>query len=180
MSIPTLCAANGSRLAHLSSLRTVSVLDLDDPERSRAEVEVAIEPSFVAVGGKQVAVGMNNHCWFYHTQPVKGPNGRPLPPLASEKEYLGSVRALSMNDTYAAALVEGKCHLHLIAPPVQTGRGAAPEERENKVFPEKDDSEVQSDAHATRTASIYYIRVVLSTCTFLHTRANAVAVRIFV
>ena len=48
-----------------------------------------MEPTFVALGPSHVALGMNNHVLF-HDLNVEGC------PLASEKEYLGTVEGQSV------------------------------------------------------------------------------------
>jgi hypothetical protein len=111
-------------------------------------VDIAVEPSFIALGANQVAVGMNNHCWFYSLD-------RARPGLVAERyvytssllsslvfltffllvansEYVGTVKQIFLNDQYCVVLCDGKAHLHLIVP-----NPNLPEDREHKIFPDK-------------------------------------------
>jgi hypothetical protein len=59
--LPTVFGAHGGRLAHLTSLSEITVVDLAlgrgaPPSR----LQVACEPAFCAVGPEHIAVGMNN------------------------------------------------------------------------------------------------------------------------
>ena len=153
MSIPVLSAHHASKMVYLSSLRHVSVVDVamgaGGPEGAPANnapitLEIAIEPSFLALGPDHVAVGMNNHCWF-HTWNVaqKGGGGSSSSSTNNsnnnhpvhEREYLGSVKQIALNDQFAAVLLDnGKLNLHLIVNDPES-------ERDSKIFPadDKDD-----------------------------------------
>lgn len=85
-------------------------------------MEVAVEPGFMALGPFHVAVGMNNHCWFYSTDRSTPMYRFALSVvfcfvfmmiagyrrLVAEREYLGSVRQICLNANYAAVLCEGR------------------------------------------------------------------------
>lgn len=58
--LPVVFRAHGSRLAHLTSLSEVVVMDVLAGGSPPARLEVACEPAFCAVGPSHVAVGMNN------------------------------------------------------------------------------------------------------------------------
>jgi hypothetical protein len=74
---------------------------------------VAVEPSFVALGPKHIAVGMNNHCWFYTSDTggagKDGSRGKnddgggggggssTKGKLVSERQYVSSVTACRLN-----------------------------------------------------------------------------------
>lgn len=57
--LPTVFCAHGGRLAHLTSLAEVTVVDVL-AQAPASKLQVACEPAFCAVGPDHVAVGMNN------------------------------------------------------------------------------------------------------------------------
>jgi WD repeat-containing protein 19 len=57
--LPKVAAACGARLAHLTSLNELAVVDLA-AGGAPARLQVACEPAFCAVGPEHVAVGVNN------------------------------------------------------------------------------------------------------------------------
>ena len=64
--MPTVHDAWGSRLAYLSSLREISVVDtLHGDDDKMQVIPVKVEPTFVALGPKHVAIGMNIRIWLY-------------------------------------------------------------------------------------------------------------------
>ncbi len=122
MSVPVLATASGRKLMYLSSLRLVSQLDCAS-NQPPVTIEVAVEPTFVALGPKHVAVGMNNHCWFYASELVTGGNkggggggGSTKGRLVSEKQYMSSVSQCCLNAEYAAVLCDGRAYLHVVEP----------------------------------------------------------------
>ena len=56
---PSVNAVNRNRVAYMSSLREMSIIDVstDFPALS---LEIDIEPSFIGLGPKHTAIGMNN------------------------------------------------------------------------------------------------------------------------
>lgn len=63
--MPTVHASCGSRVAYLSSLREVSVIDCSRSLERPSRVPVDIEPTILALGPMHVAVGMNDRVIFY-------------------------------------------------------------------------------------------------------------------
>jgi WD repeat-containing protein 19 len=49
---------------YLSSLRELSIIDVTGRDNP-IHISVSIEPAFVAIGPRHVAVGMNNRVWYY-------------------------------------------------------------------------------------------------------------------
>merc|ERR1719352_1370934 len=96
--VGTLAAACHSRLAYLTSLRELTIVDVAH-ESSKLTITTDIEPSFVALGPDHCAAGMNNRMWFYA---CTGPNNCHL---VHEHEYVGTVEGASLNATHAAVLV---------------------------------------------------------------------------
>lgn len=153
MSIPVLSAHYQTKMVYLSSLRHVSIVDQAQDGASIVSLEIAIEPSFLALGSEHVAVGMNNHCWF-HTWNVSKAGKDGLATMnqlhnqpVHEREYLGSVRQIVLNDLYAAVLLDnGKINLHLIA-------NDAENERDSKIFPDEKD-ETSKDGSPIRITGL--------------------------
>ncbi|RHY33017.1 hypothetical protein DYB32_001946 [Aphanomyces invadans] len=80
----------GNYVAFLSSLREITVVDTlgrDAP----IHIQVSIEPSFIAIGPRHVAVGMNNRVWFYRC------DGGNRDALVNEQQYLGRVTSVKLN-----------------------------------------------------------------------------------
>lgn len=71
--MPTVHASSGPRVAYLSSLREVSVVDASRSGEKPLTVPVDIEPTIVALGPCHVAVAMNDRVIFYRAS-VKGTN----------------------------------------------------------------------------------------------------------
>ena len=122
-----------TRVAHLSSLRELSVVDPVQDRGRRADairISVNVEPSFVALGHRHVAVGMNNRAWFYECA-YNSANEQ-----VNEQEYLGTVDEIRLNGEWAAVLCEGKVYLHAIEPPHSDRRDSyGVNTQEIKIFP---------------------------------------------
>lgn len=116
----------GNYVAYLSSLRELSIVDVlgrDQP----IHIAVSIEPFFVAIGPRHVAVGMNNRVWYYRC------DGTSNDALVNEQQYLGRVVSVKLNRDYASVLCDGKASLHLIEPGA-SGGGGLQEERGESVL----------------------------------------------
>ncbi|KAF1791464.1 WD40/YVTN repeat-like-containing domain [Phytophthora cactorum] len=105
----------GHYVAYLSSLRELSVVDTRRNETGSSSngairIALSVEPSFVAIGPRHVAVGMNNRVWFYRC------DGSSADALVNEQQYLGRVTSMKLNRDYAVVLCDGKASLHLIEP----------------------------------------------------------------
>ncbi|RHZ21453.1 hypothetical protein DYB37_000111 [Aphanomyces astaci] len=74
----------GNYVAFLSSLREITVVDTGGRD-APIHIQVSIEPSFIALGPRHVAVGMNNRVWFYRC------DGSNRDALVNEQQYLGRV-----------------------------------------------------------------------------------------
>jgi len=97
-------AAYNTSIVSMSSLRQLSISDAF-ATKMPTQIDIAIEPSFVALGPKHVAVGMNNYAWFYSTESTS---------RVLEKEYMGTIESMSLNAEYAAVQCEGHLQLHPI------------------------------------------------------------------
>ncbi len=112
------------------------------------KIPIALEPGFVAVGPHHVGVGMNNHVWFYKAAAVGDTS------LVSEQEYIGSVKAMQLNQRFAAVMSEGKVLVHPID---------ATDPEPTRHFPEKEDVEITCMAltgdfliYGTKDGSLYH------------------------
>ncbi|XP_059483099.1 WD repeat-containing protein 19 [Neocloeon triangulifer] len=103
--LPAVAAADSIRAAVLTSLSEVSVTEPNFQE-PLTSVRLAIEPSWAAVGPAHVAAGMNNRAWFHRL-------GVPVEE-AGTKEYVACVSAFKLSSRVAAALCEGRIHVHTI------------------------------------------------------------------
>ena len=70
-------------------------------------IRISIEPTFAALGPSHAALGMNNIVYFHALD-------QPGCPLVSEREYLGTVEAVALNNEHCAVLTEGRVQLHTI------------------------------------------------------------------
>ncbi|KAL5011631.1 hypothetical protein ScPMuIL_010182 [Solemya velum] len=133
--LPMLAAACQTRTAHLTSLLEVTIAD-NVAQDNPMMVPIDVEPSFLGLGPYHFAAGMNNRAWFYligdtNVEQIK------------DREYLGTVNCIKLNQEYAAVGLEGKVHLHAIDPDSQS----VAENRETILFPEKDQPDVRIMCH---------------------------------
>tara|TARA_B110000090_G_C13386566_1_gene447925 strand:- start:1807 stop:3105 length:1299 start_codon:yes stop_codon:yes gene_type:complete len=129
--MPTVHDAWGSRLAYLSSLREISVVDtLHGDDDKMQVIPVKVEPTFVALGPKHVAIGMNIRIWLYRygdrEEQQRQSRGPPLE--QPERQFPGNISAIRLNEKYVAVLCEGRVHLSMIEP----ARGTT--EQDTKIF----------------------------------------------
>ncbi|XP_067949190.1 WD repeat-containing protein 19-like isoform X2 [Watersipora subatra] len=122
--LPILGDACNTRIAYLTSLLEVTIQDSVNGEQAIA-VQIDVEPSFVGLGPYHLATGMNNRVWFY----VLAPGG---PVKLRDREYLGTVQSIKLNEDYAAVMFDGKVQLHTI----DAENSPVDEEREARLFPE--------------------------------------------
>ncbi|XP_070553702.1 WD repeat-containing protein 19-like isoform X2 [Ptychodera flava] len=126
--LPVLGDAYGTRIAYLTSLLEVTVVNHVEQEQS-VTIGIEVEPTFVALGPFHMAAGMNNRAWFY----ILGDKG---PERMKDREYLGTINSMALNADYAAVFFENKVQLHLIEG--EGGDGGTSEERETRLFPDSD------------------------------------------
>eukprot|EP00961_Rhodomonas_salina_P021418 287599-Rhodomonas_salina.6 len=67
------------------------VKDARDLNKKPLCIGMKSEPSFIALGGQHVGMGVNNLCWFYTRDKSAT--------MVNECEYLASVDHVSMNST---------------------------------------------------------------------------------
>lgn len=133
--LAALCAVSAPRLAVLSSLAEVTLyadVTASNSSSNRGArqsaaahiVALEIEPTFLALGPRHMACGMNNHVWFYELGAVPGD----IPALLGDREYLSEISEVRLNGAWAAVLYGGQVMLH---PITGTGTGT----RQPQVFP---------------------------------------------
>jgi WD repeat-containing protein 19 len=118
-------------LAYLSSLREISVVDtLNGDDDKMQVIPVNVEPTFVALGPKHVAVGMNIRIWLYRygDREEQSRQSRNPPLVEPERQFPGNISAIRLNAKYVAVLCEGRVHLSVIEPK----RGTT--EQDTKIF----------------------------------------------
>jgi WD repeat-containing protein 19 len=102
--MPVLHDSCEGRVAFLSSLQEVSVTSIADKKKAVVNVlPVEVEPSFISLGPRHLAVGMNNRVWFYN---CVGMNSKY--DLNNEEEYLGTVTNVFLSEGCAAVLYDGQ------------------------------------------------------------------------
>ncbi|CAG5085237.1 Oidioi.mRNA.OKI2018_I69.PAR.g10846.t1.cds [Oikopleura dioica] len=110
--------SNGNKLAYLSSL---SEMTLFEPNTESKKIKLGMEPSFVGLGPADLCYGFNNKAKFHQLDDGS----------LTEKEYVGSVKRVSVGNDYAVGLLsDGRLQLHLIV-----DDGMTPE-KSVKIFPD--------------------------------------------
>lgn len=61
--LPTVGAATDSRLAYLTSLQEMTVLNEEHDPPLKSKIKLTVEPSTIAVGPFHAACAMNNSAW---------------------------------------------------------------------------------------------------------------------
>eukprot|EP00746_Dinoflagellata_sp_MGD_P124561 gnl/MRDRNA2_/MRDRNA2_59159_c0_seq1.p1 gnl/MRDRNA2_/MRDRNA2_59159_c0~~gnl/MRDRNA2_/MRDRNA2_59159_c0_seq1.p1 ORF type:complete len:1372 (-),score=249.48 gnl/MRDRNA2_/MRDRNA2_59159_c0_seq1:124-4239(-) len=138
--LTALSATCGTRLAYLTSLREMTIIEGANEHSSKVVLTTDVEPAFMALGPNHLATGMNNRVWFYSCQHQGNCH------LVNEQEYVGSVESVSLNATHAAVLIEGRVYLHSIE---QDGDGRT------TIFPRKEDDRTITCASITGNFLIY-------------------------
>lgn len=123
--LTALSATCNSRLAYLTSLREMTVMEGANEQGTKVIVQTDVEPAFLALGPGHLATGMNNRIWFYACAQQGGSR------LVNEQEYIGSVESVSLNATHACVLIEGRVYLH----PIERNSG----DGKTVIFPRKED-----------------------------------------
>mmetsp|Transcript_45688 Transcript_45688/g.108618 ORF Transcript_45688/g.108618 Transcript_45688/m.108618 type:complete len:1374 (-) Transcript_45688:21-4142(-) len=112
-----------TRLAYLTSLREMTVIEGINENENKVVINTDVEPAFVALGPSHLATGMNNRIWFYSC------TDQSTAQCVNEQEYIGSVESVSLNSTHACVLIDGRVYLHQI----ERGDG------KTTIFPRKED-----------------------------------------
>lgn len=139
--IQALSASCNTRLAYLTSLREMTIIEGANDHGNKVVVQTDVEPAFVALGPSHLAAGMNNRIWFYNSL---HPNNCHL---ANEQEYIGSVESVSLNATHACVLIEGRVYLH----PIERSNA----DSKTTIFPRKEDDRTITCASIVGNFLIY-------------------------
>lgn len=136
--MPVMNASSGTTIAYLSSLREVVVADAVDPKNGMS-ISIEMEPSFMGLGRRCVAMGMNNMCWFYACDG----QGKKI----AENQYLASVDDVRLNSSMAAVRYDGRIQLHAVA--------SDPDGKRTRTFPEEGEEARVTSHHLTEQFLIY-------------------------
>jgi len=123
--LSALSATCNTRLAYLTSLREMTIIEGTADTENKVVLQTDVEPAFVALGPSHLATGMNNRIWFYSC------TDQAAVEKVNEQEYIGSVESVSLNATHACVLIDGRVYLHQIEP--RSGDG------KTTIFPRKED-----------------------------------------
>jgi len=136
-----LSATCNTRLAYLTSLREMTIIEGASDQSHKVLIKTDVEPAFVALGPGHLAVGMNNRVWFYSAMDHSSAH------LVNEQEYIGSVESVSLNATHACVLIEGRVYLH----PIERSGG----DGKTTIFPRKEDDRTITCASIAGNFLIY-------------------------
>ena len=100
--LPILGDASATKIAYLTSLREVTIVDEVNQDR-QMKVPTHIEPSFIAIGPFHLAIGMNNRAWFC-TFTEEGPSE------FKDREYLGTVSQIQVIFTHIHSFNQSFIH----------------------------------------------------------------------
>ncbi|CAE7695078.1 WDR19 [Symbiodinium sp. CCMP2592] len=100
--LSALSATCNTRLAYLTSLREMTIIEGTADTENKVVLQTDVEPAFVALGPSHLATGMNNRIWFYSC------TDQAAVEKVNEQEYIGSVESVSLNATHACVLIDGR------------------------------------------------------------------------
>ena len=107
--IPSLNAFYGQYAAILSSLSEVAIIDCARNSMVVCRLSLDIEPTFMALGPTHIAVGINNHIFYYMWQGnAQGGHTK----LAFRREFFGPVKKAAISSRWTAVLSEQRIILH--------------------------------------------------------------------
>lgn len=135
-------AVNKSNVCFLSSLREVSVVDC--VRRTRPiDISLKLEPSLLALGSMHVAAGMNNRVYYHRI--TNSASSQPI----NEQEYIGVVKEVQLNSTYAVILTDSKAIIHPIEP-------SANSQNQTKTFPGREEGSMSKVTCIALTEEFLY------------------------
>lgn len=76
-------------------------------------ITTEMEPSFLGIGPNHLAVGMNNRIWFYKINASDMSQLSTL--LLGDREYLGSIKNVCINNKFISVLFEGRLQIHTVS-----------------------------------------------------------------
>lgn len=122
------------KIAVLSSISLITIYEFSEDSNKPVlnNLELPVEPEFIALGQYHLCTGVNNRAWFYDLTQFPSESNGPL--LIKDREYLSNIISIKLNTDYASVLYSnGSLQLHLIETPNDDT-----DEKENKLFPEND------------------------------------------
>lgn len=118
VSLPVVHGSCGARVAYLSQLTQVSVVDAHELSGSLEMggegkavpilCDVEPEPENLALGPDHLAVSLNNKVWYYR---IGEQPGVPATQICV-RDFVGSVSTMAVNSNYAAVLSNGRVIVH--------------------------------------------------------------------
>jgi WD repeat-containing protein 19 len=136
-------ATSGTSIAYLSSLREASIMDSTKSKRT-IDIPLKLEPTFLALGPKYLAAGMNNKV-YYHRATDKNTS------VVHDQDYMGSVKDVILNSDFAAVLMENKAILH----PIETADSDT-RNKFTKTFPERSEGTYSEITCIALTENFFY------------------------
>ena len=171
--LPAVYDARGTELVHLTSLKTVTVLDVTNVTNSQVDIEISVEPTVIGIGHGIFATGSNNvvrasrkpptrrassatvQMWYYTLADGRGR-------CVSDRRYPGAVASVSLNETHAAVLSQGRVILDPVVPPQRMycwhtlhGHMQAAPDGDVRTFPENTDTRDVSSAYLSMDFLVY-------------------------
>ncbi|XP_025602592.2 WD repeat-containing protein 19 isoform X2 [Athalia rosae] len=140
LQLPKLTSVCGNRIAILTSLTEVIVYlyTLDKNKPTPQTIDTVIEPSVMAVGPLHLAVALNNRVLFWDL--IKFNHDHPV---HFERDYLGTVESICLNQTFVSVLFDGKLQLHTI----ETDQDPSSDGSESKIFPQPNALDTKITCH---------------------------------
>lgn len=111
--LPTVYAVHGNKIAYLTSLLEISVMDIGGSGGGSSRgpgcnVQLETEPAMCGLGPNHLAVAINNQVWYYRYAELSEAR------LVNHRTYLGSVQNIYLSEGHAAVLSEGRVIVHEI------------------------------------------------------------------
>ncbi|XP_046624059.1 WD repeat-containing protein 19 isoform X1 [Neodiprion virginianus] len=149
LQLPKITSVCGNRIAILTSLTEVVVhlYMLDKSKPTPQTINTLIEPSVMAVGPLHLAAALNNRVLFWNLTKFNYDH-----PVHFERDYLGTVESICLNQTFVSVLFDGKLQLHTIETEQDSANGAT----ESKIFPQTNTSDSKITCHALSPDFLVY------------------------
>ncbi|VDM75146.1 unnamed protein product [Strongylus vulgaris] len=101
-------ARGGGVSVYLTKMPSMGAAYGDTLAQRSIVINVAIEPSVIAVGPLHIAVATNNRVWIYDVHHYA--SNQPV----AESDYLSTVIDVKLNDEYICVAMDGKARLHRV------------------------------------------------------------------
>ena len=112
MKLPCVNCTYQTKIAYLSSLLEVTIIDIEQDKLNERDkfnkIQLDIEPTVIAINNTTFVACMNNRAYFYELDNLFNNDNNLLnnndPDIIKEKEYSSIIKQIYMNDQYAAIL----------------------------------------------------------------------------